>query len=257
MLNAVRWCVSAERDATTDELHVTPQVLAQGLREIDPQQSLNTAALDRVFSILVSEGVTSSSSRPSTASSPRWTFNVDSQVRRFRQVRTVDELARATARPAAPNLFLGVPPTQLRIGSAISGSLSKTRVFVLMPFGPAWSGKVYEAITQGCFEAAGSAAVVERADEITETGSITQQIQDRIRQADILIADLTATNGNVMYELGYADALGKTVIPVNQDVAASPFDVSVHRQIPYVLHDLPALSQDVKAFVATALERRA
>lgn len=261
VLNAVRWCVTAERDATSDVLQVTPQRLAEGIRSVDPTQQISAEALDRAFGILVNEGIPSTSLHPLTPTTPRWTFDIDSRVRRFRRVQTVADLAEATARPAGPSLFLGDAPIVGRVapGPAVTGSdpVPETRVFVLMPFRPDWSATVYAAIKEGCIDAVGAALIIERADEITETGSITQQIQERIRQADVLVADLTDTNGNVMYELGYADALGKTVIPINQNVSASPFDVSVHRQIPYVLFGLSELSQDIRKFVATALAARA
>ena len=38
-----------------------------------------------------------------------------------------------------------------------------------------------------------------------------------IASADVLLADVTGTNGDVVYELGYADALGKPVVLLNQE----------------------------------------
>lgn len=256
VLNAVRWCVTLERD-TDDETSlsgITPQRLAKGLREQDPAQRLDNDRLDRTFGILVSEGIVGMHARP-TSSSPRWTFGIDDRVRRFKDVKTVDDLIAVTARPSSPRILTGTLADPTRGAQASTGSTG-VGVFVLMPFGPKWSARVYESICDGCAAGTGGTAIVERADEITEAGSITQQIQQRIRQADIVIADLTGTNGNVMYELGYADALRKYVIPLNQDVESTPFDVSVHRQIAYELHELPALSERVRAFVETALAAR-
>src|SRR5216683_6522857 len=38
-------------------------------------------------------------------------------------------------------------------------------------------------------------------------------IRDQIRDADVLAADITYPNHNVFYEIGYAIAVGKPVIP--------------------------------------------
>jgi nucleoside 2-deoxyribosyltransferase len=56
-----------------------------------------------------------------------------------------------------------------------------------------------------------------------------------------------------MYEVGYADALGKPVVVINQDVNETPFDLKVHRQITYKPEDLPTLTARVEAFARTAL----
>ncbi|WP_310526584.1 hypothetical protein, partial [Nocardioides sp.] len=41
-----------------------------------------------------------------------------------------------------------------------------------------------------------------RADKISEAGDIPEQIFTYLRDADIVIADVTGGNANVMYELG-------------------------------------------------------
>lgn len=44
---------------------------------------------------------------------------------------------------------------------------------------------------------------------------------EEIQAADVIVADITGLNGNVMWELGYAHAYGKPAIILNQDVAAT------------------------------------
>ncbi|MCB1592091.1 MAG: hypothetical protein KDI90_06525 [Alphaproteobacteria bacterium] len=53
-----------------------------------------------------------------------------------------------------------------------------------------------------------------RADKITATGCINKQILERIITADLLIADLTDCNPNVLFELGFRYALGRPLIQI-------------------------------------------
>ncbi len=72
-----------------------------------------------------------------------------------------------------------------------------------------------------------------RADEIVGPGKITDQIIQAIREADIIIADISDNNPNVMYELGLAHTMSKPAIIISQDVHNSPFDVKDFRMILY------------------------
>ncbi|HKS40840.1 MAG TPA: hypothetical protein VJX74_09545, partial [Blastocatellia bacterium] len=51
--------------------------------------------------------------------------------------------------------------------------------------------------------------------------------------AQLIIADLTGMNPNVFYDVGYADALGKTVILLIQQGDDIPFDLQSQRHINY------------------------
>jgi hypothetical protein len=72
-----------------------------------------------------------------------------------------------------------------------------------------------------------------RADEIETPGVISRQIIEHISAADIIIADLTDNNSNVMYELGFAHAGEKPIVLLNQNVSAQPFDLRNLRTIVY------------------------
>ncbi|MER3390656.1 MAG: hypothetical protein RJQ01_11580 [Microcella sp.] len=90
-----------------------------------------------------------------------------------------------------------------------------------------------------------------RADDIAEPGRITDQILDAIGGCAFVIADVTGSNPNVMFELGYARALGKPGIILNQDVTDSPFDIAEMRQIVY---DRQRLVGDLRPQVTTAVK---
>lgn len=64
-----------------------------------------------------------------------------------------------------------------------------------------------------------------RADEIADPGEIPEQIFQHLRDDDVLIADLTGANANVMYELGLRHATGKLTIQLGERDRL-PFDVS-------------------------------
>src|SRR6185295_6768035 len=68
-------------------------------------------------------------------------------------------------------------------------------------------------------------AKVYRVDEILFSGSIIEQIYASIETADLIICDVSENQGNVMYELGYAHALQKSVLPISQKKARLPFNL--------------------------------
>lgn len=126
------------------------------------------------------------------------------------------------------------------------------RVFVLMPFGPSWSRSVYEMIKRAV-EALDSTAIVTRADDITMPGRISDQIVAEIVSADVVVADVTGLNANVMWELGYAHALGKAAVILNQDISASPFDLVDHRQLGYCEQSTAEDERQIGLFLRNAL----
>lgn len=74
------------------------------------------------------------------------------------------------------------PPVQLPDPTAAPSDSGPRRIFVVMPFGPEWSIAVYELIKRAANALdLEPAAIVERADDITKPGRITQQIVDSTR----------------------------------------------------------------------------
>ena len=131
--------------------------------------------------------------------------------------------------------------------------LTEKLVFVLMPFVDEFDD-VYLVIRDAVRLASDSVSVpikCLRADEIAKPGRITEQIIAAIEQADLLIADLSGNNPNVMYELGYGHALRKPAIIINQDVHSAPFDVKDFRQ---VLYDRAKLVKDCRPSLVAALQ---
>jgi hypothetical protein len=106
----------------------------------------------------------------------------------------------------------------------------KPFVFVLMPFAMAFDD-VYQLGIKPAAEEAG--AYCERIDEQIFVDSVLARIYNQIAKADLIVADMTSRNANVFYEVGYAHALGKTVILLTRDSDDIPFDLKHYPHIIY------------------------
>ncbi|HEV7242720.1 MAG TPA: toll/interleukin-1 receptor domain-containing protein [Thermoanaerobaculia bacterium] len=106
----------------------------------------------------------------------------------------------------------------------------KLFAFVLMPFSPR-SDIFYREVIKPTCEAAGLRC--ERIDEQIFQGSILERIYDQIDAADLVIADLTAKNPNVFYEVGYAHAQKKPALLLTENADDIPFDLKHYQHIVY------------------------
>jgi len=88
-------------------------------------------------------------------------------------------------------------------------------------------------------------------EEAIEPGMhVVQTVQEEIARADIVIADLTGSNPNVMYELGFAHALRKPVLPVvQQKVGHVPADIAGHLFFVYDPSKPDELRRNIQTWV--------
>jgi hypothetical protein len=108
---------------------------------------------------------------------------------------------------------------------------SRPKCFVVMQFGKPYD-VYWEEVIRPIAREAGFEPV--RADDIYGPGAILQDIIRQILDSDVIIAEITPSNANVFYELGYAHALGKpTILLANGNLEKLPFDVSGYRVVYY------------------------
>ena len=126
--------------------------------------------------------------------------------------------------------------------------------FILMPFDPAFDD-VYKFGIKQAIENTGM--VSQRADDIHQPGHILTQIWESLLRARCVIADLTRTNGNVLYELGLAHILGHKAILLTQRISDIPFDLKSQRHIEYqpTQSGIDKLRSDLESALAETLAK--
>ncbi len=110
-------------------------------------------------------------------------------------------------------------------------TLLKPKAFIVMQFTEDYNQLYNEVIKPVC-ESYG--LEVERADEFYTATPIIQDIVKSIKNASVIIAEITPDNPNVFYEVGYAHAIEKPTILLS-DVKREklPFDISGFRTLFY------------------------
>ena len=103
--------------------------------------------------------------------------------------------------------------------------------FVIMPFGGRFDD-LYKKIYVPTIRGLGMIPI--RADEIYNNQSIHQDIMESIKNADIILADVSNKNPNVNYELGIAIGLEKEIVITTACEEDVPSD---YRHIRYLKYD--------------------
>lgn len=93
---------------------------------------------------------------------------------------------------------------------------------------------VYEDVILPACEANSLAPV--RADQIAVSGEITEQIFRHLRDDDLVIADVSGGNPNVMYELGLRHSTGKPTVQIGE-FGQYPFDIAGVRTVQFSRSD--------------------
>lgn len=106
----------------------------------------------------------------------------------------------------------------------------KPTAFVVMQFSKQYNDLYAEVIKPVC-EVFDITAV--RGDEEFGSGIIVADIARHIAESKVIVAEITPTNANVYYEVGYAHALNKPTILIAEKDTKLPFDVSPFRILFY------------------------
>ena len=121
--------------------------------------------------------------------------------------------------------------------------MEKKRVFIACPIGEKDSDirihadKVRQFLIEPVVKEIQPNGILEikRADDIGMPGRITTQILKELQDADVVIADLTGLNSNVLYELGIRQGRIKPYILIAQNGTNLPFDLQDHRTVFFEL----------------------
>jgi len=111
---------------------------------------------------------------------------------------------------------------------AVQGTMPQA--FIVMPFNGAFDDLDKQVIRKVCDKLKLDPV---RADDVSGPGIVVADIAQKLRDAQVVIAEITESNCNVYYEIGYAHALNKPTILLAQQGVKPPFDVSPFRILYY------------------------
>lgn len=157
--------------------------------------------------------------------------------------------------------------SRARFGPA---DLNKLRCFVICPAQPAeYFDDLYSMVEASCRNVGTSAGIeiqCSRAIDIRSSGVIHPEIWGSLRAADVIVADVTGLNGNVLFELGVASAWHPKqrviVLRERRQVGAKGdesdiwlFDMQPFRHLLYIrtLEGLARLSHDLNSVLLDVL----
>ena len=118
------------------------------------------------------------------------------------------------------------------------------KCFIVAPIGPVdsvtrrRSDEVFEFLLKPVLQDLGYQAI--RGDMINHPGTITSQIIEHLVQDELVIADLTGTNANVLYELAVRHTISKPFIQIAASEKDLPLDIVQNRAIFFDYQNLPS-----------------
>ncbi len=132
----------------------------------------------------------------------------------------------------------------------------KRKCFIITPIGD--EGSETRDKAEGVIESINS--IFEALDfelfvphRMPKPGSITKQILECILNHDLVVANLTELNPNVMYELAVRHSTAKPVITIAELGTKLPFDITTERTIFYTndMRGVPKLQKELKSSISS------
>ncbi|MCF8054684.1 MAG: hypothetical protein K9K75_05655 [Deltaproteobacteria bacterium] len=133
-----------------------------------------------------------------------------------------------------------------RYETLLQGVSDAKKAFMAMKYGDAELDEVFENVFKPAVKKAGFELY--RLDEKPEAGIIDNRLRVEIRNARFLIADLTHNNEGAYWEAGFAEGLGKKVIPTCRKGSTPHFNLG-HIQTVFWQKDNPECEQQLKAII--------
>jgi hypothetical protein len=143
---------------------------------------------------------------------------------------------------------------RLELESVGRDSRTKPLVFVAMPFSDEYADRFHYGI-EGAVNAAGF--LCERADLASFTGDVVAWVKERIGNAALVVADLTAANPNVYLEVGYAWGRGVNTVLLVAQGDELKFDVRTQRCLVFrnIRHLEELLTTELRSLKGKPVER--
>lgn len=92
----------------------------------------------------------------------------------------------------------------------------------------------YDDLIKDAIQSIDEDIVIVRADEVSDSGSISKDIFKKLISSEFVVVDITYPNPNVFYELGLRHAIrNKTILIKEKGSVNNPFDISGLRYIEY------------------------
>jgi hypothetical protein len=128
--------------------------------------------------------------------------------------------------------------------------------FVIQPFDKGQYDKRYKDLLEPAIRDAGLTPY--RVDEDPSVVIPIDDIENKIRESEICLADVTTNNPNIWYEVGFAIANGKPVVFICLDPRPEPYPFDVrHRHVISYSTQSPSDFDKLKKEVTTRLKAQA
>ncbi|ABS28181.1 hypothetical protein Anae109_4003 [Anaeromyxobacter sp. Fw109-5] len=171
-------------------------------------------------------------------------------------VKFVEEATATTRAPTARDYRTGarVAPSDRPIGRPRVAAAAAKKVLAIMPFEKKYDDTYLVAMAPAA-KAIGTGC--RRVDKEDYVGDVMKRVEERIRSAAAVIADLSESRPNVLYELGFAHGAGvKAVLICSTPIGKLPFDVRNQNVIEYRRGQTFELQEKLRARLIAVLSER-